>query len=140
MENIPEDERDIILENWNYIKENAGKSKIFDSTYKGLHIKTIDRGLHIELILIKTINERIIISKKAKIITFKYYSENSLKERKELIYTPNTINDLIKNYNMEHPVYSKKEVNSTLNISVDDENSEIIFNDPTITEIFYDKF
>ena len=140
MENISQEERDIILENWNDIKEKTEKSKIYECTYKGLHIKAIDKVLQIELILIKTVNKRIIISKKAKIMTFKYYSENSLKERKELVYTASTINDFIKTYNMEHPVYSKKEDKSTLNISVDDEKSETIFNDPTITEIFDDKF
>ena len=138
MENISQEERDIILENGNDIKEKTEKSKIYECTYKNLHIKAIDKVLQIELILIKTVNKRIIISKKAKIMTFKYYSENSLKERKELVYTPSTINDFIKTYNMEHQVYSKKEDKSTLNISVDDEKSETIFNGPTITEIFGD--
>lgn len=140
MEKLSEKDRDIIREYWDVIKASVEKSKIFESTYKGLHIKAIDREFQIELILIKTVHIRIIISKKAKIITFKYYSEKSLKERKELIYTASFINDLIKRYNMEHPVYSKKEDNSTLNISVDDEKSETIFNDPSITEIFDDKF
>ena len=64
--------RDIILENWNDIKEKTEKSKIYECTYKNLHIKAIDKVLQIELILIKTVNKRIIISKKAKIMTFKY--------------------------------------------------------------------
>jgi len=41
---------------------------------------------------------------------------------------------------MEHPVYTKKENENINNISVDDEKSFEIFQDPNITEIFDDRF
>jgi hypothetical protein len=47
------------------------------------------------------------INKNAKIITFKYQIENTIKERDELIYEPRYINYLTKHFNMEHPFYLK---------------------------------
>ena len=140
MENISEEERDIIKENWSTIKFNAEKNSIYENTFNELKIKAIDRGEFIELILEKDIHCRININKRARIIKLKYYIEKKENTREELIYSPKNISFLTKHYNMEHPVYQEKVENETLNISADAEKAELIFNNPNITEIFDDKF
>ena len=140
MELLSDNERDIICKNWNNIKINTEKNNIYETTFKGLKIYAINREDFIELNIIKELNIVINIDKKAKIIKFKYNSENELKERDELIYEPEHINILTKYYRMEHPVYSYKEKDRILNISVDNEKLDLIFKDPKITEIYDDRF
>ena len=140
MELLSDNERYIICKNWNNIKINAEKNNIYETTFKGLKIYAINREDFIELNIIKELNVVINIDKKAKIIKFKYNSENELKERDELIYEPEYINILTKYYRMEHPVYSYKEKDRILNISVDNEKLDLIFKDPKITEICDDRF
>ena len=140
MEKLSGNERDIIRENWSIIKTNAEKNKLYENKFGKLKIKALNQGEYIELILEKKINLRVNIDKQAKIIKLKYYEKNKLKEREELIYNPKNINYLTNLYNMEHPVFQKKEKDKTLNIYADAEKSELIFRDPNITEIFDDKF
>ena len=138
---LSENERDIIRENWNTIKENTEKSGSYKCTIKNLEIYAIDRVTRIEIeIFLKKIPIRFFINKNAKIIKFKYQIENKIKVRDELIYAPRYINYLTEFFNMEHPVYTKKENENINNISVDNENSFDIFKDPNITEIFDDRF
>jgi len=137
---LSENERDIIRENWNTIKENAEKSGDYKCTINNLEIYAMDRKTKIEIEILKKIPIRFFINKNAKIIKFKYQIENKIKVRDELIYAPRYINYLTECFNMEHPVYTKKENENINNISVDNENSFVIFKDPNITEIFDDRF
>ena len=136
---LSESERDIIRENWNTIKENVAKSGSYKCTLKNLDIYAKDRKTKIEISLTK-ISIKFLINKNAKIIQFKYQIGNEIKVRDELIYEPKYINYFTKCFNMEHPVYTKKENENINNISVDDEKSFEIFQDPNITEIFDDRF
>ena len=138
-QDLSENERDIIRENWDIIKEKAEELGIYKCTINKLDICAVDRGSKIEISLKKT-PIMFFINKNAKIIKFKYQIENTIKERDELIYEPRYINYLTKCFNMEHPFYAKKENEKIKNISVDDDKSFDIFQDPNITEIFDDRF
>ena len=143
LEEISEKDRDIIRDNWGTIKNEVEKSGEYEHTFGDLQIYAINDITSVHVILKRKINIPIKIDKNAKIITFKYEKNNTKFAKKELIYRPVYINFFTKYFNMEHPVYSKdnsKDKNvDNLNISVDDENSDIIFEDPNIMEIFDDR-
>ena len=136
---LSENERDIIRENWDSIKEKVEKSGIYECTIKNLDICAINKGDEIEISLTKP-HIIFFINKNAKIIKFKYQIDNIKKERDELIYEPRYINYFTKCFKMEHPVYTKQENEDINNISVDDDKSFDLFQDPNITEIFDDRF
>ena len=140
LKDISEKERDIIRDNWNTIKNEVEKSGEYEATFDKLKIYATNNITSVHVILKKDLNISIHIDKKAKIINFKYEKDNNTLERKELIYKPKYINFFTNLFKMEHPVYSRNKDVDTLNISVDDGNSNEIFKDPNITEIFDDRF
>ena len=143
LEDISDEDRDIIRDNWKTIKDEVEKSGEYENTFGKLKIYAINNNNNVRVILKKELNISISIDKNAKIINFKYEKNDKTLERKELIYRPNDINYFTQYYNMEHPVYSKNNSKDNdmdiPNISVDDENSDIIFEDPNIIEIFDDR-
>ena len=138
--NISEEERDIIRDNWSTIKTEVENSGEYKNTINNLEIHATNDIASVQVILKKDINISININKKAKVINFKYKKDDDYKERKELIYNPMDIKFFTKYFQMEHPVYSKNKGKETLNISVDDDKSNEIFEDPDIKEIFDDRF
>jgi len=143
MENLSDDERKIINNNWNNILKQVQKDEINTLNLAKLNISFIDREDNIQLIL-EYVNKsqkckRLIISKKAKIMNFKIDD----KSNEELVYEPNSIYYLTKYYKMQHPVYKKCNSDNDdkiLDISVDPSNYEEIFNNSNVTEIYDDKF
>ena len=136
---LSDKEREIICKNWHNIKNHLESNELFEATIENLKFKAQIYGKdRICLIIEKTKNIFILIRKDAKIIKFKYYSNDELKEKDELIICPSYINKLVKYYKMIHPVYSDKD-NDT-NVSVDETKSQSIYNEPGITEIFDDRF
>ena len=142
LEEISEEDRDIIRDNWNTIKNEVEKPGEYEHTFGKLKIYARNHITSVHVILKKELNFSINIDKNAKIINFKYEKNGKTLERKELVYRPKDINYFTKYFNMEHPVYSKNNSKDNdmdiPNISAD-ENSDIIFEDPNIIEIFDDR-
>jgi len=139
MFDLSDKDREIICKNWHNIKYQLEQNEFYDATIENLKIKARNEEEDsICLTVEKTNKIFILIRKDAKIIKFKYYSNDELKEKDELIINPSYINDLIKYYKMQHPVYSDKD--KDINISIDETKSESIYNEPGITEVFDDRF
>ena len=139
MDKLSEKERKYINDNWLSIKSLAEKEGTIKFNESKLNYLAVNYSKYIELTIIKETNILIKIFKNAKVITFKYKSDNEIKEKKELISEPLLIIYFTKHYKMDHPVYTKKENNNEKNISVDLKNCDDIFNDPKINEIFDDR-
>ena len=143
MNNLSEQEREIILKNWEIIKSNTEKNKIYESIIDSMPFCSVNYLNFIELNIIK--EENIIsinIDKKAKAMKFIYDFKDKTIEKDELISEPNLIPFYTNYFKMQHPVYKVKENENEkeTNISVDNSNCNDIFNDPTIKIIFDDRF
>ena len=160
MNDLNDEERKIIKENWTNILKNSNQKTPFIIDLNTIKISCIIRGDNIQIIM-KEINKQnesdktkesnesnesqrsksFKISKKARFMKFIVNKES----KEELIYEPQSIDYFTKYYKMQHPIYKRvknKNENSeeTLNISVGPSNYRTIFNDSDISEIYDDKF
>ena len=153
MEDLSDNERNIIKDNWDDILKNSKQNEPYILKKNTINILCISRNDDIQII-IKVINEnnnskeskrskRFEISKKARIMKFKIKEESREEQKEELIYNPESIDYFTKYYKMQHPIYKNKinkDSEETLDISVGPSNYRTIFDDSTITEIYDDRF
>ena len=153
MEDLSDNERRIIKDNWDEILKNSKQDEPYILKINTINISCISREDDIQIVIIvidKSNNseeskriKRFEISKKARIMKFKIKEESKEEQKEELIYNPESIDYFTKYYKMQHPVYKNmldKNSGETWDISVGPSNYETIFNDSTITEIYDDQF
>ena len=144
VERLSEEERKIINQNWNSIKEKVlmYSSAEINVEELNLNIKAEKDNDDIILAIEKKDEATILISVSinAKIMTFKYQNEDKKIEKQELIYESSSIIYFVNHFKMQHPIFKKKEENEILNKSVNEENAEEIFDNPEINEIIDDRF
>ena len=144
VERLSEEERNIINQNWNSIKEKVlmYSSAEINVEKLNLNIKAKKDNDNIIVAIEKKDEATVLInvSINAKIMTFKYKNEDKKIEKQELIYKSSSIIYFVNHFKMQHPIFKKKEENEILNKSVNEENAEEIFDNPDINEIIDDRF
>ena len=144
VERLSEEERNIINQNWNSIKEKVlmYSSAEINVEKLNLNIKAKKDNDNIIVAIEKKDEATVLInvSINAKIMTFKYKNEDKKIEKQELIYKSSSIIYFVNHFKMQHPIFKKKEENEILNKSVNEENAEEIFDNPEINEIIDDRF
>ena len=142
VERLSEEERILIKENWDFIKENALKSILSEINIEQWTINFQKIMDDIQLTITKKGKEgvKICISKKAKVMKFKYRLRKRFDEKDELIYQSDSIMHFVQLYKMEHPIYKIKQDDEYLEKSVTEEKVDEIFENEDITEIIDDRF
>ena len=142
VERLSDEERKIIGENWNTIKNQVLEQSYSNIEIGDLTIKACIINEKIKLIIkkkekrITTINASI-NSRKMK---FKYYSEKKQAEIEEYIYYSSSIIYFTKKLKMQHPIFQKQTKDNIEEESVTEHNVEEIFDNPEINEIIDDNF
>ena len=142
MNQLTEEERKIIKDNWNNIINFKEIENEYNYKVDKIELSAVESYNNIILKIVKNDGKKIIkrlkISKSARIIKF---IMDDTKTKEELIYDPNSILFLTNYFNMHHQKYKKKYDNDKiLDISVGPTNYREIFEDPEITEIYDDNF
>ena len=142
VDRLSEEERKIINENWDTLKEEVLKSSRAEITKNGLTIKAEKKNNKISLMLIEKNKKNALIkaSINSKIMIFKIQEKGKKVDKNELIYESSSIIYFINHFKMQHPIFKKKEKNEILDKSVTEENVNEIFSNPDIKEIIDDSF
>ena len=144
VERLTDEERKIIIDNWDAIKNLLLEKPYAEIKTDNFEIKAKNEkeNNRIKLSIIKDDIEivKIQVSEDAKLINFKLYSDEKEIEKKELIYTSSSILYFIKKYKMQHPIFKKNENDNILDKSVTEDNVDEIFYNPDINEIIDDHF
>ena len=142
VERLSDEERRIIGENWNTIKNQVLEKSYSIIEIGNLTIKASIINGKIKLIIKQkeirnaTINASI-NSRKMK---FKYYLEKKQAEIEEFIYYSSSIIYFTKKFKMQHPIFKKQTKDNIEEESVTEDNAEEIFDNPDINEIIDDNF
>ena len=141
VERLSEEERRLIKENWDFIKQNSLNASLSEINVdkRTFNFQKIMDDIQITIIKKKKAI-KICISENAKIMKFKYRLKKNMVEQDELIYHPNSIMHFVKYYKMEHPIYKIKQNDEYLEKSVTEEKVDEIFENEDITEIIDDRF
>ena len=142
VERLLEEERQIINENWNKIKRDVIEYSKAEMTIKNLTIKAKKELNRINLVISNKNKSNVFISASinAKIMTFKLQKEEKIIDKKELVYEPSSIIYFINHFEMQNPIFKKKEDDKLVDKSVTEENVGEIFDNPDIKEIIDDSF
>ena len=132
--------RQIINDRWEDIKKELNKNNVYENKVNNIIIKA--KILNQKNIAITIIDggylKNEMIPKNAKFITFHLEDGN---KKKELIYGESFLLFLSNFYKMQHPIFKKKKDDNTIiDVSLDENTSKEIMDDPDINEIYDDRF
>ena len=132
--------RQIINDCWEDIKKELNKNNVYENKVNNIIIKAqiLDQIDFSITIIDGGYLKNEMIPKNAKFITFHLEDGN---KKKELIYGESLLLFLSNFYKMQHPIFKKKiDDNTIIDVSLDENTSKEIMDDPDINEIYDDNF